>query len=178
MVRNLVLTPFIDLPCAHFMFCGEKMTEFFELRDEQPIEANPDCMDQLFALRADKPIDGGNHRGEAGMIELTRLNGEHMVVNSDLIRYAEASPDTVITLVTGDKIVVTESTRELIERVVAFRSRLLRTAFANGKVAVDPTESISAMSASTAQAVAAVLPQSNTHVDQDEGWRRRRRESD
>lgn len=37
------------------------------------------------------------------MIELTRLNGEHMVVNSDLIRYAEASPDTVITLVTGDK---------------------------------------------------------------------------
>jgi flagellar protein FlbD len=112
------------------------------------------------------------------MIELTRLNGEHMVVNSDLIRYAEASPDTVITLVTGDKIVVTESTRELIERVVAFRSRLLQTAFASGRVAVDPTEPISAMSASTAQAVAAVLPQSNTQVDQDEGWRRRRRETD
>jgi flagellar protein FlbD len=112
------------------------------------------------------------------MIELTRLNGEHMVVNSDLIRYAEASPDTVITLVTGDKIVVTESTRELIERVVAFRSRLLRTAFARGMVAVDPTESISAMSASTAQAVASVLPQSNTQVDQDESWRRRRRETD
>ncbi len=101
-----------------------------------------------------------------------------MVVNSDLIRYAEASPDTVITLVTGDKIVVTESTRELIERVVAFRSRLLRTAFASGKVAADPTKPISAMSASTAQAVAAVLPQSSTQVDQDEGWRRRRRESD
>ena len=66
------------------------------------------------------------------MIELTRLNGGHMVVNSDLIRYAEASPDTVITLVTGDKIVVTESTGELIERVIAFRSRLLRTAFPEG----------------------------------------------
>jgi flagellar protein FlbD len=112
------------------------------------------------------------------MIELTRLNGEHMVVNSDLIRYAEASPDTVITLVTGDKIVVTESTDELIERVVAFRSRLLRSAFAGGRAAVDPTEPISAMSASTAQAVAAVLPQSNSQVDQDESWRRRGRETD
>jgi flagellar protein FlbD len=112
------------------------------------------------------------------MIELTRLNGEHMVVNSDLIRYAEASPDTVITLVTGDKIVVTESTRELIERVVAFRSRLLRNAFASGMVAVDPTQPISAMSASTAQAVATALPQTNMHVDQDESWRRRGREKD
>ena len=101
-----------------------------------------------------------------------------MVVNSDLIRYAEASPDTVITLVTGDKIVVTESTCELIERVVAFRSRLLRNAFAVGRLSVEPSEPISAMSASTAQAVAAALPQSNMHVDQDESWRRRGRETD
>lgn len=112
------------------------------------------------------------------MIELTRLNGEHMVVNSDLIRYAEASPDTVITLVTGDKIVVTESTREVIERVVAFRSRLLQKAFPGGMRSAGPTELTSAMSASTAQTLAAVLPQSNTQVDQDESWRRRRRETD
>lgn len=112
------------------------------------------------------------------MIELTRLNGEHMVVNSDLIRYAEASPDTVITLVTGDKIVVTESPQEVIERVVAFRSRLLRTTFASGMVAFGPTEPVSTMSASTAQTVAAVVPQSNTQVDQDESWRRRGRERD
>jgi hypothetical protein len=39
MVRNLVLTPFIDLACAHFMFSSEKMTEFFKLRDAQPTEA-------------------------------------------------------------------------------------------------------------------------------------------
>ena len=113
------------------------------------------------------------------MIELTRLNGEHMVVNSDLIRYAEASPDTVITLVTGDKIVVTESTRELIERVVAFRSRLLRTCICRtAMVSVDPTRPIAAMSASTAQAVAAALPQAKAHLDQDESWRRRGRETD
>ncbi len=39
MVRNLVLTPFIDLPCPHFMFCGKKMTEFFKLRDAPATEA-------------------------------------------------------------------------------------------------------------------------------------------
>jgi flagellar protein FlbD len=35
------------------------------------------------------------------MIELTRLNGRHLAINCDLIRYAEASPDTVLTLITG-----------------------------------------------------------------------------
>ncbi|MGC1870523.1 MAG: flagellar FlbD family protein [Acidobacteriaceae bacterium] len=112
------------------------------------------------------------------MIELTRLNGEHMVVNSDLIRYAEASPDTVITLVTGDKIVVTESTSELIERVIAFRSRLLQTAFPGGIVAANPTQPTAAMSASAAQSTAASLPSTNTYVDQDESWRRRGRDTD
>ena len=101
-----------------------------------------------------------------------------MVVNSDLIRYAEASPDTVITLVTGDKIVVTESTGELIERVVDFRSRLLRTAFPGGIVAADSVQPIAAMVTSAAQPVAASLPQTNTRVDQDESWRRRGREID
>lgn len=100
-----------------------------------------------------------------------------MVVNSDLIRYAEASPDTVITLVSGDKIVVIESTQELIERVVAFRSRLLQTAFPEGMVE-DPTRPIAAMAASAAQATAAARPQGKTPLDQDESWRRRGRETD
>lgn len=110
------------------------------------------------------------------MIELTRLNGEHMVVNSELIRYAEASPDTVVTLVTGDKIVVTESTQELIERVVAFRSRLLRNAFPSGSI--DSKEPVAALLASTAHAVAAVFPQSKTVADHDKSWRRRGHETD
>jgi flagellar protein FlbD len=112
------------------------------------------------------------------MIELTRLNGGRMVVNSDLIRYAEASPDTVITLVTGDKLVVTESTAELIERVVAFRSRLLRTAFPSAMVAADPIQPVVAMSVSAAQSMAISLPQNNVSVDQDESWRRRGRDTD
>ena len=112
------------------------------------------------------------------MIELTRLNGEHMVVNSDLIRYAEASPDTVITLVTGDKLVVAESTQEMIERVIAFRSRLLQRAFPDGMVAVDPSQLVVSMAASAAHATNAALPQANTRIGQDESWRRRMRDTD
>ena len=42
------------------------------------------------------------------MIELTRLNGSRLAVNCDLIKYAEAAPDTMLTLVTGEKLVVLE----------------------------------------------------------------------
>jgi flagellar protein FlbD len=40
------------------------------------------------------------------MIEITRLNGSHLAINCDLIKYSEASPDTVLTLITGEKLVV------------------------------------------------------------------------
>jgi flagellar protein FlbD len=59
------------------------------------------------------------------MIELTRLNGIPMVVNSDLIKTAEASPDTMLTLINGEKLIVRESCSEVVERVLAYRARLL-----------------------------------------------------
>jgi len=59
------------------------------------------------------------------MIELTRLNGSPMVLNSDLIKTAEASPDTMLTLITGEKLIVREECGEVVERVLAYRSRLL-----------------------------------------------------
>ncbi len=64
---------------------------------------------------------------EAGrhMIELTRLNGHPLVVNAELIKIVEESPDTVITLVTNDKMVVRETVGEVITRVVAYRRKLL-----------------------------------------------------
>ena len=58
------------------------------------------------------------------MIRLTRLNNRPLVVNSDLIKFIENAPDTVITLVSGEKIVVLESADEVIARVVGFRRRL------------------------------------------------------
>lgn len=59
------------------------------------------------------------------MIELTRLNGNPMVLNSDLIKTAEASPDTMLTLVNGEKLIVRESCEEVTGRVLAYRARLL-----------------------------------------------------
>jgi flagellar protein FlbD len=59
------------------------------------------------------------------MIELTRLNGNPMVLNSDLIKTAEASPDTMLTLINGEKLIVRENLAEVVERVLAYRARLL-----------------------------------------------------
>lgn len=59
------------------------------------------------------------------MIELTRLNGRPMVLNSDLIKTAEASPDTMLTLINGEKLIVREEIPEVVERVLAYRGRLL-----------------------------------------------------
>jgi len=55
------------------------------------------------------------------MIKLTRLNHEPLVLNSDLIEYVEATPDTVITMTSGEKLRVTETADEVIARVIEFR---------------------------------------------------------
>jgi len=59
------------------------------------------------------------------MIEVTRLNDTLIVLNSDLIKTAEASPDTMLTLINGEKLIVREECGEVVERVIAYRARLL-----------------------------------------------------
>jgi len=59
------------------------------------------------------------------MIEVTRLNGNPMLINSDLIKTAEASPDTMLTLITGEKLIVRETCAEVLERVLDYRAKLL-----------------------------------------------------
>jgi flagellar protein FlbD len=60
------------------------------------------------------------------MIRLTRLNNQPLTVNSDLIKFVEQSPDTLITLITGEKIVVRESSEEILARLIEFRRSVLR----------------------------------------------------
>jgi flagellar protein FlbD len=55
------------------------------------------------------------------MIRLTRINRVPMVLNSDLIEHIEATPDTVIALTTGQKLVVMESAEEVVHKVIEFR---------------------------------------------------------
>lgn len=59
------------------------------------------------------------------MIKLTKLNGNPIALNSDLIKTAEASPDTMLTLINGEKLIVREELDEVIERIVRYRARLL-----------------------------------------------------
>ena len=69
------------------------------------------------------------------MILLTRLNNRPLVVNSDMIKFIENTPDTVITLVSGEKIVVRESVAEVMEEIVSFRRRIVAAA---GALVRDP----------------------------------------
>jgi flagellar protein FlbD len=62
------------------------------------------------------------------MIHLTRLNNQPFIVNADLIKFIENSPDTVITLLTGEKLVVLESADEVLKRIGEFHERFYRRA--------------------------------------------------
>lgn len=60
------------------------------------------------------------------MIKVTRLNGKEFVLNAELIQFLEETPDTVITLLNHEKVVVKESVDEVIRRVIDY-SRSIRT---------------------------------------------------
>jgi flagellar protein FlbD len=55
------------------------------------------------------------------MIKVTRINEAELVINSDLIEFVEAIPDTMISLTTGKKIMVKESIDDIINRVARFK---------------------------------------------------------
>jgi len=56
---------------------------------------------------------------------LTRLNKRPVVVNSDLIKFVEDTPDTVVTLVSGEKLVVKETVAQVLEKIMRYRRRLM-----------------------------------------------------
>ncbi len=55
------------------------------------------------------------------MILLTRLDGQTIAVNEGLIVFAESTPDTVITMSSGQRMIVREPVKELIERIASFQ---------------------------------------------------------
>jgi flagellar protein FlbD len=61
------------------------------------------------------------------VIFLSRLDGQQIVLNADLIERLEANPDTIITLVDGTNYVVTESLQEVVARVRIFKASVLVT---------------------------------------------------
>lgn len=82
------------------------------------------------------------------MIQLTRLNNQPFAVNSDLIKFIEKAPDTVVTLTNGEKIVVLESPEIVIEKVIAFRRALFAGSLTT---AIDPYASAANLKTKTTE---------------------------
>jgi flagellar protein FlbD len=58
------------------------------------------------------------------MIKVTRINGQQLVVNAEFIEFIEPTPDTIISLTTGKKMMVHETVDEVIDRIVEYRQRV------------------------------------------------------
>lgn len=58
------------------------------------------------------------------MIQLTRLNGHPVMLNSDLIEQIEETPDTVITLTSGNRLVVLDRMAEIQEKIIQFKRKI------------------------------------------------------
>ena len=64
------------------------------------------------------------------MIPVTRLNGQEVYINADLILFLESSPETILTLQNGKKVTVKESIPQVIDKIVEFKSRIVPKVFA------------------------------------------------
>jgi len=58
------------------------------------------------------------------MLEVTRLNGQKIVINCELIEYIDANPDTTISLTTNNKFVVKENLEEVIEKIINYKRKI------------------------------------------------------
>ena len=55
------------------------------------------------------------------MIRVTRRSGGEFVLNAELIKFVEGTPDTVVTLLSDEKLLVRESVEEVVRRTTAYR---------------------------------------------------------
>lgn len=58
------------------------------------------------------------------MIKLRRHSGQPIMVNADLIEFLEATPDTVVTLMSGNKLVVLDTVDEIRDRIIEYKRRI------------------------------------------------------
>ncbi|MBI4244878.1 MAG: flagellar FlbD family protein [Planctomycetes bacterium] len=61
------------------------------------------------------------------MIKLTRFNGKDFFINPEMIQFIEETPDTVITLINHDKVVIKEKADEVVQKIIEY-ARLVRSA--------------------------------------------------
>ena len=63
------------------------------------------------------------------MIKLNRLNDTELVINAEMIEFVEAIPDTIISLASGKKIMVTEPVDVVVERIIEYKRKCGQTVF-------------------------------------------------
>lgn len=59
------------------------------------------------------------------MIKVTRLDNREVLVNESLVEFIESTPETIISMTTGRKVVVRESVEEVVRRIAEYRARAL-----------------------------------------------------
>lgn len=55
------------------------------------------------------------------MIEVSKINGKSVLVNPDLIRFIEATPDTVLIFTDGERLMVQDRPDDLVQKIIRFR---------------------------------------------------------
>jgi len=65
------------------------------------------------------------------MIRVHRLNNQEFLVNCELIEFAEETPNTVVSMVSGRKLVVSETTAELQKLIIEYKRKILGTTAKN-----------------------------------------------
>jgi flagellar protein FlbD len=58
------------------------------------------------------------------MITVTKLNKQNVIVNAELIKFIEETPDTMITLVSGDHFMVRETVEEIVDKAIEYAQRI------------------------------------------------------
>jgi flagellar protein FlbD len=72
----------------------------------------------------DRSLCRGSRKKRYKMINLTRLNGQNLAINGDLIERIEDRPDTIITLITGNQFIVKDSVEQVMEKVIQYKQRV------------------------------------------------------
>ncbi len=60
------------------------------------------------------------------MIMVTRLDGTQVTLNADMVKFIEATPDTIITLSTEQKLLVQETVQDVVDRIIAYKRAIFR----------------------------------------------------
>ena len=58
------------------------------------------------------------------MIKVKKINGRDLIINAELIEFIEKTPDTIISMTTGKKIIVKDTCDELIKKVIEYRREI------------------------------------------------------